>query len=112
MSPKAGALLACGIVNCGVRNECDPALALLSDYSEHKSNLLRLGALIGLGLAYAGSGREEVMDALMPSIWDEVAGAEVISIGALSTAMVVVGTGHSDLTETLLQVSPLWNTCV
>lgn len=32
---KSGALLACGIVNCGVRNECDPALALLSDYVLH-----------------------------------------------------------------------------
>lgn len=33
---KSGALLACGIVNSGVRNECDPALALLSDYIGHK----------------------------------------------------------------------------
>lgn len=33
---KSGALLACGIVNCGVRNECDPALALLSDYVLHR----------------------------------------------------------------------------
>lgn len=34
---KSGALLACGIVNTGVRNECDPALALLSDYVLHDS---------------------------------------------------------------------------
>lgn len=34
---KSGALLACGIVNSGVRNECDPALALLSDYIGHKT---------------------------------------------------------------------------
>ncbi len=27
---RAGALLAVGIVNSGVRNDCDPALALLS----------------------------------------------------------------------------------
>ncbi|MPC72854.1 26S proteasome non-ATPase regulatory subunit 2 [Portunus trituberculatus] len=33
---KSGALLACGIVNSGVRNECDPALALLSDYISHR----------------------------------------------------------------------------
>ncbi len=36
---KSGALLACGIVNCGVRNECDPALALLSDYVGHESQV-------------------------------------------------------------------------
>lgn len=28
----AGALLAIGIVNCGVQNENDPAFALISDY--------------------------------------------------------------------------------
>ncbi|KAJ8877119.1 hypothetical protein PR048_021572 [Dryococelus australis] len=44
---KSGALLACGIVNCGVRNECDPALALLSDYVLHASNVMRIGAILG-----------------------------------------------------------------
>lgn len=44
---KAGALLACGIVNTGVRNECDPALALLSDYVLHSSNVMRIGAILG-----------------------------------------------------------------
>uniref|UniRef100_A0A673KHE4 RPN1 N-terminal domain-containing protein n=1 Tax=Sinocyclocheilus rhinocerous TaxID=307959 RepID=A0A673KHE4_9TELE len=42
---KSGALLACGIVNSGVRNECDPALALLSDYVLHNSNIMRIGAI-------------------------------------------------------------------
>lgn len=44
---KAGALLACGIVNCGVKNECDPALAILSEYVTHKDMLLRIGAIMG-----------------------------------------------------------------
>ena len=44
---QSGALLACGIVNSGVRNECDPALALLSDYVQHKTNSMRVGAVIG-----------------------------------------------------------------
>jgi len=44
---KSGALLACGIVNSGVRNECDPALALLSDYVLHNSNTMRLGSIFG-----------------------------------------------------------------
>lgn len=45
---KAGALLACGIVTSGVRNECDPALALLSDYVLHSNNTMRIGAIAGL----------------------------------------------------------------
>lgn len=44
---QSGALLACGIVNSGVRNECDPALALLSDYVLHNSNTMRIGAIFG-----------------------------------------------------------------
>jgi 26S proteasome regulatory subunit N1 len=31
----AGALLAIGIVNCGVQNENDPAFALIYDYVSH-----------------------------------------------------------------------------
>ena len=44
---KAGALLACGIVNAGVQNECDPALALLSDYVSHKNNSIRVASILG-----------------------------------------------------------------
>ena len=44
---QSGALLACGVVNSGVRNECDPALALLSDYVQHNSNVMRLGSITG-----------------------------------------------------------------
>lgn len=47
LSVQSGALLACGIVNSGVRNECDPALALLSDYVLHNSNIMRIGAIFG-----------------------------------------------------------------
>lgn len=47
LAVQSGALLACGIVNSGVRNECDPALALLSDYVLHNSNIMRIGAIFG-----------------------------------------------------------------
>ena len=63
---KAGALLACGIVNTGVRNDCDPALALLSDYVDHSSPVMTIGAIFGLGLAYAGSNREDLVELLLP----------------------------------------------
>lgn len=63
---KSGALLACGIVNCGVRNEVDPALALLTDYVHHTNSTMRIGAILGLGLAYAGSNRSAVIELLTP----------------------------------------------
>ena len=44
---QAGALMACGIVNVGVRNDIDPALALCVDYVVHASSTMRLGAIMG-----------------------------------------------------------------
>ena len=60
------ALLACGIVNTGVKNDCDPALALLSDYVDHASSIMTIGAIFGLGLAYAGSNRSDLVELLLP----------------------------------------------
>ena len=97
------------MVNCGVSNECDPALALLSDYIKHKSIQLRCTATIGLGLAYAGSAREDVLVAVSPGIWDEGLGTDVVGLAALSLGLIAVGTGHGELTESLVQVGGLSN---
>ena len=58
MSP--GALLAVGITNCGVQDECDPAYALLCESVNHQDSNVRIGAIMGLGLAYAGTRKAEV----------------------------------------------------
>ena len=49
---KAGACLAVGILSSGVRNESDPALALLSEYLDSTSIHIRLAAICGLGIAF------------------------------------------------------------
>ncbi|ODN05575.1 26S proteasome non-ATPase regulatory subunit 2 [Orchesella cincta] len=100
---KAGALLACGIVNCGVRNECDPALALLSDYVTHNSNTMRIGSILGLGLAYAGTNRDDIIELLNKVILDSNAAMEVIGLACLACGLVCVGTCNEDVTSTLLQ---------
>eukprot|EP00064_Thunnus_orientalis_P009090 superscaffoldBa00001134_g9113 len=86
---KSGALLACGIVNSGVRNECDPALALLSDYVLHNSNVMRIGAIFGLGLAYAGSNREDVLSLLLPVMGDSKSSMEGVAV--LGIALIAMG---------------------
>ncbi|KAI0242456.1 26S proteasome non-ATPase regulatory subunit 2 [Lamellibrachia satsuma] len=100
---KSGALLACGIVNSCVRNECDPALALLSDYVLHSNNVIRLGAINGLGLAYAGSNREDVIQLLLPVFGDSKSNMEVIGMAALACGMIAVGSTNGDVTSTILQ---------
>lgn len=66
----AGALLAVGIVNSGVRDECDPAYALLYDSVQKEDSSVRLGAILGLALAYAGTQKEEVQELLVPLVTD------------------------------------------
>ncbi|KAG5891554.1 hypothetical protein JTB14_028571 [Gonioctena quinquepunctata] len=100
---KSGALLACGIVNCGVRNECDPALALLSDYVLHNTNIMRIGAIVGLGLAYVGSNREAVLSLLTPVFTDPKSNMEVIGMSALACGMIAVGSGNPQVTTTIMQ---------
>lgn len=100
---KSGALLACGIVNCGVRNECDPALALLSDYVLHNTNVMRLGAIVGLGLAYVGSNREAVLSLLTPVFSNPKSNMEVIGMAGLACGMIAVGSGNSEVTASIMQ---------
>ncbi|KAL5006869.1 hypothetical protein ScPMuIL_015675 [Solemya velum] len=100
---KAGALLACGIVNSGVRNECDPALALLSDYVMHNTAIMRVGAIVGLGLAYAGSNRDDVLSLILPVLADSKTSMEVVGMAALACGMISVGSCNGEVTSTLLQ---------
>ncbi|XP_076750826.1 26S proteasome non-ATPase regulatory subunit 2 [Xylocopa sonorina] len=99
---KAGALLAIGLVNCGVRNECDPALALLSDYV-YSDVTLRIGAVLGLGLAYAGSQRSDVTDLLTGVLVDEGSSMEVVSLAAIAIGLINVGSAEADVSSILLQ---------
>lgn len=101
---QAGALLATGILNTSVRTEEDAALALLSEYVDSKSVSLRTSAITGLGLAYAGSHREDLMALLLPVVADDSLSMEVISLAALSLGFIFVGSGNGEVASTILQV--------
>ena len=62
---KAGACLGVGVLCAGVRSEADPAYALLCEHVEGPDGEMKRAAVQGLGIAYAGSGREEVGEALV-----------------------------------------------
>ena len=99
---KAGALLATGILNCGVRTEADAALALLGEYVENKSVPLKTSAITGLGLAYAGSHRADIADVLLPLV-DSSNTMEVASLAALALGFIFVGSENGDVSSTILQ---------
>merc|ERR1711871_430588 len=108
---KAGAVLAVGIVSTGVRNECDPALALLSEHvsaADQKSHSIRSAAVLGLGLAYCCSRRDDVQEVLAPGVEDDDAtsgdGSMLErSLAALSLGMVFAGSCNEEVSASLLQ---------
>lgn len=101
---KAGACLGIGVVSSGVRHESDPALALLSEHLESTSSTVQCAAIVGLGIAYAGSQREDIMELLLPLISAVDMGKMTeASLAALALGHIFVGTCHGDIASTILQ---------
>lgn len=100
---KAGAMLAYGILHTGVRTEMDAPLALLSEHVESKSAPLQHMSIVGLGLAYAGSHREELMALLLPYVQDESTSMDTAALCALSLGFVFAGSANGEIVPTILQ---------
>ncbi|RYG69137.1 hypothetical protein EON64_03445, partial [archaeon] len=102
---KAGACLAVGICCNGVRNESDPALALLTDYLEDSkvSGNVRMAAVQGLGIAYAGSMREEIQSLLESIVGNTEVSIAEASMAALTLGQVFVGSCNDDISTIILQ---------
>lgn len=100
---KAGALLAIGIVNSGVRIDSDPALALLSDYDnlESKNKMMRVASIMGLGLSYAGSCKEELLDLLLPIVEDASCDMQISAMAAVSLGLIFVGSSNHQVSEAI-----------
>ena len=99
----AGALLAVGIVASGVVDEVDPAFAILADYVSRDDPAIRVGATLGLGIAYAGRSKEEVAELLLPTVMDSEVAIDVAGLAALSVALSFAGTASGDAVEAILQ---------
>ncbi|EAZ63122.2 predicted protein [Scheffersomyces stipitis CBS 6054] len=100
---KAGALLGTGIVSANVHDDVEAALALLQDYVSDPNKLLQSSAINGLGIAFAGSSNEEVLNLLLPLVSDLDIPFEISCLAALALGHVFVGTCHGDITSTILQ---------
>lgn len=100
---KAGALLAIGILNCGVRIDSDPAMALLSDSENlhNKSVPMRLASIMGLGLSYAGSNRDDLLEHLLPIVEDTSLDMQLSAMAALSLGLIFVGSSNHQVSESI-----------
>ncbi|KAI9878403.1 MAG: proteasome regulatory particle base subunit [Pleopsidium flavum] len=100
---KAGALLAIGILNSGVRIDSDPAMALLSDQDnlQSKSVPMKMASIMGLGLSYAGSNREELLELLLPIVEDPSLDMQLSAMAALSLGLIFVGSSNHQVSESI-----------
>ncbi|KAF2703609.1 26S proteasome non-ATPase-like protein regulatory subunit 2 [Pleomassaria siparia CBS 279.74] len=101
---KAGSMLATGIFNSGVRMESDPAMALLGDEDNlnHKDVNIRMGSIMGLGLAYAGSNKEELLEILLPIVTDTSLDMQLSAMAALSLGLIFVGSANGEVVDALM----------
>jgi len=103
---KAGAALAVGILSSGVRNYADPALALLTEHIEGDSHIMKCAACTGLGIAYAGTVREDVTEVLVPVVESSGGGPTTmleVSLAGLALGMICVGSCDDTVGGTLVQ---------
>lgn len=98
----AGALLGVGIVNCGIKNDCEPALALLGDYTEKEDPSIRIGAIMGLGITYANTQNEQIRNRLTPILGDTKASLDVIAFTAISLGLVYVGSCNEEVAQAII----------
>lgn len=99
---KAGALLGIGIMSNGIRHESDSAFALLSEYVNDGSEYIRQASVSGLGIAYAGARKEELLNSLSPIVENSDSPIVESSFAALSLGLSFVGTCNAEITRVIV----------
>ena len=101
---KAGALLAIGILNSGVRIDAEPALALLSgdDNIGSKNVPTRMASIMGLGLACAGTNKDDLLELLLPIVEDTSLDMQISAMAALSLSLIFVGSSNDRVSEAII----------
>lgn len=102
---RAGAMLATGIVSSGISSELDASLGLLSELVDHKDRHVKNCAIMGLGISYAGTHKEDISELVCPLISDPSQTMETVGLAALSLGFVFVGSCSDEISGAILEVS-------
>lgn len=108
----AGSCLGFGLCCCCVRSELDPAFALLSEHVHSPTAQVRVAAVMALGLAYAGTAKEDVRELLLPLISQEEPSVELVAHAALALGVVFAGTKDGAPRDTAAPGTHRWRGCV
>ncbi|MDR3737136.1 MAG: hypothetical protein P4L10_16585 [Acidobacteriaceae bacterium] len=99
----AGAYMALGLVNCKIKSDFDPALQVLMEPLRHGKDVQKVGAVMGLSFAYAGTCRPEILEALTPLVIDTSYSMELSAMSALSLGIVFSGSCNVDVLNAIMQ---------
>ena len=101
---QAGALLAIGILNSGVRMDSEPAMALLSTEENigAKNIQMRVASIMGLGLSCAGTNKEDLLELLLPIVEDTSLDMQLSAMAALSLGLIFVGSSNDRVSEAII----------
>jgi 26S proteasome regulatory subunit N1 len=99
---RAGAYMAVGLVNSGIRNTNDPVYALLSEGLQKENETEKIGALMGLAFTYAGSNRQDIITDIHDLILDLNNSIEICAIATLTVGLIGVGTMNGESIETFV----------
>jgi 26S proteasome regulatory subunit N1 len=75
----------------------------LEEKINSREDYSKLGSIVGLGLAYAGSGREDLLDLLLPVVIDNSYSNECSALAALSLGLIFVGKCNEDVGNGIYQ---------
>lgn len=101
---KPGALLACGVSLCGIKDEknyfslFDCWIAL-----ENESFELQLCMVIGMGVCYSGTNRRDVLDKLLSIVTHSKTPIIIKGIASLSCGLVSISSNYESLQDQLFQ---------
>jgi 26S proteasome regulatory subunit N1 len=96
-----------------VHDENDPALAILSEFIESDKPILRATAIMGLGIAYSGSNRDDLKDLFVPIISDTSLDTQISGMAAFALGQIFLGQGAKGdneiaaaMCQTLMEMEP------
>ena len=70
---------------------------------EKDDGVLKIGAIVGLGIAYAGSEREDILEVLAPLILDENYNIDINALASLNLGLIFVGSCNVDVAESIIE---------
>ena len=102
---QAGAFIALGLLQSGIKNDADACFAVLSDKLESVTKQKqKIGILIGLSIAYAGSARNDLLEIISPLIVDSDNSVELQAFASLAIGLIYCGTCDNDAVESITQI--------